>query len=307
MQRALVTGASGFIGTALVDRLRASAVEVFVADLVPFRDPNAPGVVGDLRDPATVEAVAAFRPDTIFHLAARTSVLKSVNDPQDVFEVNVGVTQSLLEAARQIGAASFVFASSNAVAGETKGAVIDEATDLRPLTPYGATKAAAEMLCSAYAESYGIRACSVRFTNVYGHGMHGKDTFVVRLMRAAAADRAVDIYGDGLQERDYLYVDDATEALVRAADRGLSGPLTVGTGTSTSVLEVCALASAAIGLPIARHHVEAPPGEMRAVRVDIAKARSLGYAPTTELSEGLALTWESLQPALERKVSRSAR
>jgi UDP-glucose 4-epimerase len=155
------------------------------------------------------------------------------------------------------------------------------------------------MLCSAYTESYGIHATSVRFTNVYGHGMGAKDTFVVRLMRAAAAARPINIYGDGLQERDYLYVDDATSALLRAAECRLTGPLTVGTGVSTSVLEVCRQTSVATGLEIASTHVEAPAGEMRAVRVDIAKARSLGYAPSVSLPEGLQRTWHALQPELE--------
>jgi UDP-glucose 4-epimerase len=216
-----------------------------------------------------------------------------------VYEVNVGATQSLLEGARQAGTRSFVFASTNAVAGEVAGGLIDEATAMRPLTPYGATKAAAEMLCSAYASSYGIAACSIRFTNVYGHGMGGKDTFVVRLMRAAAAQRPVTIYGDGLQERDYLYVDDAVAAMLGARARGLTGPLTVGTGISTSVLDVCKLASDAIGLNIATTHTDAPAGEMRAVRVNIAHARGLGYEPTVTLPEGLARTWEALQPELE--------
>ena len=155
------------------------------------------------------------------------------------------------------------------------------------------------MLCSAYSESYGTRACSVRFTNVYGHGMAGKDTFVVRLMRAAATRQSISIYGDGLQERDYLYVDDATEALVRAARHGLSGPLTIGTGTSTAVLDVCEMASTAIGLPIETQHIDALQGEMRAVRVNIAKARALGFAPAVGLREGLARTWHALQPDLE--------
>jgi UDP-glucose 4-epimerase len=185
------------------------------------------------------------------------------------------------------------------VVGENGGALIDESTTMRPLTPYGATKAAAEMLCCAYTESFGLRACAVRFTNVYGHGMGGKDTFVVRLMRAAAAGRPIGIYGDGLQERDYLYVEDATSALLRAADTRFAGPLTVGTGVSTSVLGVCDVASTAIGLPIATVHTEAPAGEMRAVRVDISNARSLGYAPKVQLRDGLLRTWNSLLPELE--------
>src|SRR5581483_1186451 len=133
--------------------------------------PDVPMVVGDLRDPGVLDAALSCRPDTIFHLAARTSVLQSVHDPQGVYAVNVDVTQRLLEGARALGTGTFVFASTNAVVGETGGAVIDETTPMRPLTPYGATKAAAEMLCSAYASSYGIAASSIRFTNVYGHGM----------------------------------------------------------------------------------------------------------------------------------------
>jgi UDP-glucose 4-epimerase len=302
MGRVLVTGASGFIGSALVQALRSQQAEVFVADLVPFPDASVPGVVGDLRDPDVLTAALSCSPETIFHLAARTSVLQSMKDPQQVYEVNVDVTQRLLEGARHLDVASFVFASSNAVVGETGGALIDESTTLRPLTPYGATKAAAEMLCSAYRESYGLRACAVRFTNVYGHGMGGKDTFVVRLMRAAAARRPIGVYGDGLQERDYLYVDDATSALLRAADNRFAGPLTVGTGASTSVLEVCDVASSAIGLPITTLHAEAPAGEMRAVRVDISRARSLGYAPTVQLRDGLLRTWNALQPELDFAV-----
>lgn len=298
MAPVLVTGASGFIGSALVAKLRAQGRDVFAVDLEPFADPALPGVIGDLRDPSVVEADFAVRPETVFHLAARTSVLQSVNDPQGVYEVNVEVTQRLLEAARSGGVGSFVFASTNAVAGETHGASINEATPLRPLTPYGATKAAAEMLCSAYASSYAVDACAVRFTNVYGYGMNRKDTFVVRLMRAAANHHAVNIYGDGLQERDYLFVDDSIAALLRAESCRLTGPLTVGTGVSTSVLEVCKRAAAVIGLPIDTVHVAAPAGEMRAVRVDIAKARSLGYAPSVGLDDGLARTWADLSPTL---------
>ena len=299
MAPVLVTGASGFIGSALVTALRTAGREVFVADLQPFPDPTVPGVVGDLRDPAVVAAALDCAPAAIFHLAARTSVLQSVKDPQGVYEMNVDVTQRMLEGARTAGVESFVFASTNAVAGETAGARIDETTPLRPLTPYGATKAAAEMLCTAYAASYSVAACSIRFTNVYGYGMGKKDTFVVRLMRAAARREPVNIYGDGLQERDYLFVDDAVAGLLRAEARGLTGPLTIGTGISTSVLRVCDRAAAVIGLPIDMVHVDAPAGEMRTVRVDISKAESLGYAPTVGLDEGLARTWASLGPEIE--------
>jgi UDP-glucose 4-epimerase len=303
MAPVLVTGASGFIGSALVAALRSAGIDVRVVDLRPFRDASLQGIVGDLRDPAVVAAAFSSRPSSVFHLAARTSVLQSVTDPQGVYEVNVEVTQRLLEAARMAGTRSFVFASTNAVVGETAGAVVDEDAPLRPLTPYGATKAAAEMLCNAYAASYDMAVCPIRFTNVYGHGMGNKDTFVVRLMRAAAIGKPALIYGDGRQERDYLYVDDAVEAMILAHTQRARGPLVVGTGLSTSVIDLCRLASDVVGVPIETTHVDPPAGEMRAVRVDISRARALGYEPRVALPKGLARTWEALRDELGQSAT----
>jgi UDP-glucose 4-epimerase len=292
----LVTGGSGFIGSALVASLRADDVPVVVADLVTPSDPTLDAVVGDLTEPDVLAAALAHRPRVIFHLAARTSVLQSVHDPVGVYRVNVDLTQQLLEGARAGGTRSFVLASTNAVVGESGGAVIDESSPLRPLTPYGATKAAAEMLCSAYGAAYGMAVAAIRLTNVYGYGMGGKDTFVVRLLRAAAAGRPVNVYGDGHQLRDYLFVDDAVAAFRRACTRELDGPLVVGTGVSTSVLDLCAIAREALGIEIASATADAPAGEMRAVRVDIARARALGYEPSVALPEGLVRTWDALAP-----------
>jgi UDP-glucose 4-epimerase len=147
------------------------------------------------------------------------------------------------------------------------------------------------MLGSAYSSAYDMAVAAVRLTNVYGPGMLGKDTFVIRLLRAAAESRPVTIYGDGLQERDYLYVDDALKAFLLAWRCEVSGPLTVGTERSTSVLDLCELAGQVTGHPLETNHVAAPPGEMRAVRVDTSQARSLGFRATTDLRDGLAATW----------------
>jgi UDP-glucose 4-epimerase len=301
----LVTGASGFIGSTLVASLQRSGVEVRGVDLVPSRDPELDLVVGDLRDPDVVDEALARRPVTVFHLAARTSVLRSMEDPDGVFGVNVAATQQLLERGRHAGVQSFVLASTNAVAGASDGAVIDERTPMLPLTPYGATKAAGEMLCSAYAGAYGMAACAVRLTNVYGPAMGGKDTFVIRLLRAAATGAPATVYGDGDQVRDYLYVDDAVAGMRLAADRRLTGAMVLGTGHSTSVLELCRLAEATTGGAIARTGVPAPKGEMRAVRVDPAYAHGVGWTPTVMLPEGLARTWAHLQPQLTQEPTPS--
>src|SRR5690606_28313356 len=212
--RVLVTGGSGFIGKRLVAALLAEKAEVTVVDLNPHPDPGVTSVVGDLRDPAVRDRAVTEGLDAIVHLAAVTSVLRSVEDPVGTYEVNVAATAGLLELARERGVPRFLLASTNAVTGDVGGATISESLALRPLTPYGATKAAGEMLLSAYSGVYGMRTAALRFANVYGPGMRHKDSFVPRLMRAAASGSGVQVYGDGGQLRDYVHVDDVVQAIL---------------------------------------------------------------------------------------------
>ncbi|HTX01090.1 MAG TPA: NAD-dependent epimerase/dehydratase family protein, partial [Acidimicrobiales bacterium] len=188
----------------------------------------------------------------------------------------------------------FVLASTNAVVGDVGSRVIDEAIALRPLTPYGGTKAAGEMLLSAYAASYGFAAVAIRFTNVYGAGMQTKDSVIARLMRAAMSGGSVPVYGDGEQVRDYLYVSDAARALVRATSYPLGRftVLTTGSGSSVSLNELIALAEEATGKPIAKELVPAKPGEMPAVIVDVTRSAEAGFVPEYDLRGGLRATWE---------------
>jgi UDP-glucose 4-epimerase len=299
----VVTGGAGFIGSALVRSLQATGVQVLVVDARPCTDPAVDAITGDLRDRAVLDAIAQRRPSVVFHLAARTSVLQSVADPADVYETNVGVTQQLLEIARAVGTRAFVLASTNAVVGGTGTGVIDEDAALRPLTPYGATKAAAEMLCSAYAAAYGIAAASVRLTNVYGPRMDEKDSFVARLLRAASNGNVATIYGDGQQVRDYVYVGDAVSGLLLAWQQRLREPVVIGSGVSTSVVDLYELVRSVTGCALDAVTVEPPRGEMRAVRVDITRARSLGYEPEVDLREGLTRTWASWLIAPERDAA----
>jgi UDP-glucose 4-epimerase len=299
--RAVVTGAAGFIGGTLVTALQRRGVVVTGIDLRPPADTSYPFQIGDLTDPAfarSTVAEGAQRPDVVFHLAARTSVVQSQKDPEAVYQNNVSTTQSLLEACRRNGVPSFVLASTNAVVGNSPDPLLSEASVLRPLTPYGATKAAAEMLCSAYASSYGMAAAAVRLTNVYGPGMSGKDSLIIRFFRAALSGAAVKVYGDGQQVRDYVFVDDAVAGFLLAWDKKLHGPLLIGGGKSVDVHEVHKIACAATGIAIKSE--ESPPvgGEMRAVRVDLSLARSLGYEPKHDLKSGLELTWKALRPEL---------
>lgn len=296
----LVTGGSGFIGRHVVRALAAAGARVRIADLHESTPPvGGQTVVGDLRDPAVRDRVVTSDLDGIVHLAAATSVLGSIADPAGVHELNVTATAGLLELARTRGVGRFLLASTNAVVGDVGAAVIDERIAPRPLTPYGASKAACEMLLSGYAGAYGMATCSVRLTNVYGTGMLHKDSFVPRLMRAAQKGSAIQVYGDGGQRRDLVNVADVVRGFTTAWTSGVTGPLVIGAGQSVSVLDLVEAARRATGIWIPLEHVPAKQGEMPAVVVDISRARSFGYEPLVGLTEGLADVWRTFgeQPA----------
>jgi UDP-glucose 4-epimerase len=304
--RVLVTGGSGFIGRRVVRALLDEGAEVTVADKRPFPGFGAGSgysgndvraVIGDLCDPSVVAAAVAPGTEVIIHLAALTRVLASVEDPAATHRVNVDVTAALLEQARLRGTAAFLLASTNAVTGNVGRAVIDERVPLRPLTPYGATKAAAEMLISAYAACYGMAGCSLRFSNVYGPGMQEKDSFVPRLMRAARDGTGVQVYGDGTQIRDLIHVDDVVAGLFAAWRAGYSGPLILGAGESVTVNDMVDTARRVTERDIPVEHVPAKPGEMPAVIVDISAARALGFAPTHDLKSGMSTVWPEFSEA----------
>jgi UDP-glucose 4-epimerase len=191
------------------------------------------------------------------------------------------------------------------VAGDVGTAPISERTPLRPLTPYGATKAAAEMLLSAYNGAYGMSTCALRFANVYGPGMRHKDSFVPRLMRAAAAGTGVRVYGDGTQLRDYVHVDDVVQAIVLAWRTDHLGPLVVGSGRSTSVNELIETARTVTGAAIPAECTPPKLGEMPAVVLDTSLARALGYRPRHGLASGLATVWPEFVSAATAQASAS--
>ncbi len=291
--RVLVTGGSGFIGRHVVATLRGAGAEVRIVDLQAHPDPALDIVRGDIADPTVIEAAFDGGFDGVVHLAAVTSVLRSVQMPELTFQTNVTGTHRVLEGARASGVKTVVFASTNAVTGPMLEPAITELASLHPLTPYGATKAASEMLMSAYTAAYGIRCSAVRLTNVYGPGMQAKDSIVARLMRAIRLGNGFEIYGDGLQVRDYVHVADVVSAMQLAlTNANWSGATVIGAGRSLSVIEVIDVVSRVTGAELAVTHGPARLGEMPAVIVDPSRAHASGWSPQFDFSTGVANVWE---------------
>ncbi|MHB8692459.1 MAG: NAD-dependent epimerase/dehydratase family protein [Solirubrobacteraceae bacterium] len=296
--RVLVTGGSGFIGRHVVAELSAAGAHVRVIDLQPHPDPGVELVQGDLADAEVLAAALDGGLDYVVHLAAVTSVLRSLEQPELTYRTNVAATHGLLEGARQAGVKALVFASTNAVTGPMEAPAITEQARLRPLTPYGATKAAGEMLMWAYTASFGVRCVYIRLTNVYGPGMQAKDSIVARLMRCIRLGTTFEIYGDGTQVRDYVHAHDVVAAIKLAlTDKRWQGPTVIGTGHSISVLDVVEQVRKVSGAELPVRHGPAKPGEMPAVIVDNAQARSQGWIPRYGFAEGVAGVWEEWRNA----------
>jgi UDP-glucose 4-epimerase len=307
-RRILVTGGSGFIGRHVVSELSADGAEVRIVDLQPHPNPDVDIVIGDIADPEVLSRAFDGGFESIVHLAAVTSVLRSLKQPELTFATNVVGTNALLAAGRAAGVTSLAFASTNAVTGPMKAPKISEAATLEPLTPYGSTKAAGEMLMAAYTASYGLRCACIRLTNVYGPGMQAKDSIIARLMRAIRLGTTFEIYGDGRQLRDYVHVTDVVAAM-RLALRSeeWAGPTVIGSGISVSVLQVVDAVREVSGAQLTVTHGPAKAGEMPAVIVDPSRAHAAGWsARFPDLADGLVAVWDEWSKADVSPLARVA-
>ncbi len=297
--RALVTGGAGFIGSHLVDALLSAGHGVTVVDNLTRGkreqvNQGAELVELDVTDPRLVEVVGSHRPDVVFHQAAQIDVRHSVADPVADADANVVGTVNLLHACAEHGVRRVVFASSGgAIYGDTDDIPTRESHAADPASPYGTSKLCAEAYGQMFQRMRGLEFVALRYANVYGprqdpHGEAGVVAiFALRMLRGDTPT----INGDGLQTRDYVYVDDVVAANLRAVDTPAPAAFNVGTGTETDVNGVFQRVARACGVELEPQHGPPKPGEQRRSCLDVSRAvDALGWSPQTSLDDGLART-----------------
>jgi UDP-glucose 4-epimerase len=329
----LITGGCGFLGTSLIAHLLknvpashirvldnlsvgsredlaevCSFIEVDASRLTPHDSPGSTELlVGDIRDAETCLKVCQGM-DAVVHLAANTGVGPSVENPRADMESNVIGIFNMLEAARTYKVDKFVFASSGAPIGEVEPPIHEEKAP-RPVSPYGASKLAGEGYCSSYFRTFGVKTVSLRFGNVYGPRSKHKNSVVAKFFKQALAGETLEIYGDGNQTRDFIYIDDLIQAICLAVNpmpkvsRDLSHVSPYGevfqiaTHKETTVNEITeeikVLVERQTGKKVVVKYGEARLGDVKRNFSDISKAkRLLGFEPVFDLPKGLMKTLE---------------
>ena len=307
MRTFLVTGAAGFIGSHLVERLLRDGHRVVGLDSFDeFYDPSikehnieaATGspqfrlVRGDIRERAAVDA--AFDHEeigTVIHLAARAGVRPSIADPALYVSVNVDGTTALLEAARRHGVPRFVLGSSSSVYGNNEKVPFAEEDPVdHPISPYAATKRASELIAHTYHHLFGLDVACLRFFTVFGPRQR-PDLAIHKFARLMKEGREIEQFGDGSSARDYTYVDDIVEGIVRAADR-LRGFRIWNLGGShpVSLADLVARLAAGLGVDARVRRCAQQPGDVQQTWADCSRAaRDLDWSPQCDFDHGLAL------------------
>ncbi len=313
MSQCLVTGGAGFIGSHLVEGLLARGHSVRVLDdFSTGKSENLRQVAdrieivrGSIAD-ATILQTTVRGCDWIFHLAALPSVQRSVEAPMASHEICATGTLAVLNAARLAKVRRVVYAASSSAYGDAPGTVRKEDDLLSPMSPYAAAKLAGEHYCRCFTSTYGLETVRLRFFNIFGPRQDAKSPYsgVIALFIAAMLEgRSPTVYGDGLQSRDFTYVENAVQAVIAAATApaAVGNVYNVGNGVSATVLDLVKHLNHVLG-----SHIEpifAPPraGDPRYSQADISRAqRDLGYQPAVSLVEGLRRTLEAQRSLASR-------
>jgi UDP-glucuronate 4-epimerase len=307
MSTILVTGGAGFIGSHLCERLLSDRVKVICLDnFDSFYDPgikikNVEGVkkkfpelfelvTGDIRNPEHLKGVLQKNKiDFVVHLAARAGVRPSISDPLLYQDVNIRGTIVLLESCKAHGIKNFIFASSSSVYGENQRVPFtEEDLDIQPISPYGATKRAGELLCYSYHHLYGMNIACLRFFTAYGPRQR-PEMAIHKFTRLIDRGEKIPIYGDGSSRRDYTYIDDLIDGIL-AVIRYHKGfeIYNLGESQTTSLRELIRLIEEALDKKATIEMLEPQPGDVSVTYADITKAkRMLKYQPGVKMEEGI--------------------
>lgn len=299
--RVVVTGGAGFIGGNLCRALVESGHEVVAFDdLSSGRRANLAGVTLDLVEASLLDrdvlSDAVAGADAVVHLAARGSVPRSLLHPVETHAVNATGTVNVLEAARQAGVRHVIFSSSSSVYGANEVLPKHEDLAIAPVSPYAASKAAAETAAVAYQHSFGLPVLVFRFFNVFGPlqaAGHDYAAVIPRFLAAALSARPAEIHGDGLQSRDFTYVGTVVRVIIDALARGVTSlaPVNLAFGSRVDLLGVLDIMEELLGRTIDRQHVDPRPGDVRHSQADASRLLSLfPDVRPVPLGEGLEAT-----------------
>ncbi len=308
--KCLVTGVAGFIGSHLAERLVGLGYEVVGIDC--FTDYYSREIkernVAELKKNSLfffhqdnlldidLQAILASV-DYVFHQAAQAGVRASWGRDFEIYiKNNILVTQRLLEAAKSASLKKIVYASSSSVYGDTKDIPMKESSQLKPVSPYGVTKLAAENLCYLYWKSYGVPVTSLRYFTVYGPRQR-PDMAFHKFIKALLKGKEIEIYGDGGQTRDFTYISDAVNANILAMENSRNGEVyNIGGGSRIGLSKTIDILERATGVKAKRSYLDKQRGDMRHTYADISKARQeLGFHPQDNLESGLAKEAEWLK------------
>lgn len=312
--RYLVTGGAGFIGSNIVDELVRRGHQVAVLDdLSSGKESNLAGVrgkidfhKGSITDLQTVQA-AAKGADYVIHLAARTSVPRSVADPLESNRVNIDGTLNVLVAARDAKAKRYVFAASSSAYGETPVLPKMETMQPQPISPYGVTKFVGELYAQVFGRVYGLGNACLRYFNVFGPRQDPTSQYsgvLSRFMLAVIEGQPPVVYGDGEQTRDFTYIDNVVDETLRACEvPDASGKVfNGGTGARISLNQVLKMLEKISGKKIQARYDPPRNGDIRDSQADVTLARKvLGYEPSVQFEQGLEKTWAWYKGAYAKK------
>ncbi len=312
--RYLVTGGAGFIGSNMTDELVRRGHQVLVLDdLSAGKESNLAAVrskielrVGSITDLATIKS-ACQGMDYVIHLAARTSVPRSVHDPLDTNRVNIDGTLNVLVAARDAKVRRFVYAASSSAYGEAPSQPKSESMQPAPISPYGVTKYVGELYAQVFGRVYGLENACVRYFNVFGPRQDPTSQYsgvLSRFMLAIIEGQPLVVYGDGEQSRDFTFIENVVDETLRACEAtGASGMVfNGGTGARITINQVLKLLEKITGKKVQAKYEPPRTGDIRDSQADISLARRvLGYQPLVQFEEGLARTWHWYQSAYAKK------